>query len=146
MDVVYSQAPGSGGEDRAMNWNNVISEMQNPHWLMAAGGVLLAVGLIGFVFKKTLSRQKSSQSRRPGSDHIQSFYRPEDCRPRGHSNWALAIRPPLRELGHTSSERIGLTLSCRHHGNLPRLGARRKWRTPFCEALGRVVARGVQFF
>ena len=81
MDVVYSQAPGSGGEDRAMNWNNVISEMQNPHWLMAAGGVLLAVGLIGFVFKKTLSRQKSSQSRRPGSDHIQSFYRPEDCRP-----------------------------------------------------------------
>ena len=109
MDVVYSQAPGSGGEDRAMNWNNVISEMQNPHWLMAAGGVLLAVGLIGFVFKKTLSRQKSSQSRRSGSDHIQSFYRPEDCRPRSHSNWTLAIRPPLRELGHTSGKRIGLT-------------------------------------
>jgi hypothetical protein len=35
-----------------MNWNDVISEMQYPHWLMAAGGVLAAVGFIGFVFQK----------------------------------------------------------------------------------------------
>ncbi|MGA2412175.1 MAG: hypothetical protein ABSG46_17555 [Candidatus Binataceae bacterium] len=35
-----------------MNWNDVISEMQYPHWLMAAGGVLVAVGFIGFVFQK----------------------------------------------------------------------------------------------
>jgi hypothetical protein len=37
--------------------------------------------------------------------------------------------------GTSSSERIGLTLKCRHHGNLPRLGARREWRGFFfCEA------------
>jgi len=47
-----AKLPAPGGEDRAMNWNNVISEMQYPHWLMAAGGVLLAVGFIGFVFQK----------------------------------------------------------------------------------------------
>jgi hypothetical protein len=35
-----------------MNWNDVISEMQYPHWLMAAGGVLVVVGFIGFVFQK----------------------------------------------------------------------------------------------
>ena len=52
MDVVYSQAPGSGGEDRAMNWNSLVSAMEYPHWLMAAGGVLVAVGFIGFVFQK----------------------------------------------------------------------------------------------
>ena len=46
------------------------------------------------------------------------------------------IWPPLRELGHISSERIGVRLGCRlTSGNLPRLGARREWRAPFCDLL-----------
>jgi hypothetical protein len=36
-----------------MNWNDLISEMQYPHWLMAAGGVLVAVGFFGFAFRKS---------------------------------------------------------------------------------------------
>ena len=37
-----------------MNWNSVISEMQYPHWLMAAGGVLVAVGFVGFAFQRNV--------------------------------------------------------------------------------------------
>jgi hypothetical protein len=35
-----------------MNWTSVISGMEYPHWLMIAGGMLVAVGFIGFVFQK----------------------------------------------------------------------------------------------
>jgi len=39
-----------------MNWNNVISEMQNPHWLMAAGGVLLADRSLSRLLKRDWPR------------------------------------------------------------------------------------------
>jgi LPXTG-motif cell wall-anchored protein len=31
---------------------SVLSEMQYPHWLMAAGAVLVVLGFIGFAFRQ----------------------------------------------------------------------------------------------
>jgi hypothetical protein len=31
---------------------SILSEMQYPHWLMVAGGVLVVVGFIGLVFRQ----------------------------------------------------------------------------------------------
>jgi hypothetical protein len=39
-----------------MDWT-VIFEMQYPHWLMVAGGVLVVVGFIGSAFQKKMNRQ-----------------------------------------------------------------------------------------
>jgi hypothetical protein len=43
-----------------MNWTSVISGMEYPHWLMIAGGMLVAVGFIGFVFQKNTDPHKRS--------------------------------------------------------------------------------------
>jgi hypothetical protein len=46
-----------------MNWNSLVSAMEYPHWLMAAGGVLVAVGFIGFVFQKKHSAGRKAANR-----------------------------------------------------------------------------------
>jgi hypothetical protein len=35
-----------------MDWSSVISGMEYPHWLMAAGGVMVVVGFVGLAFQK----------------------------------------------------------------------------------------------
>jgi hypothetical protein len=39
----------------------VIFETQYPHWLMAAGGVLVVVGFIGFIFQKNTNPGKGQE-------------------------------------------------------------------------------------
>ena len=56
-----------------MHWHSLLSGMQYPHWLMVAGGVLVAVGFIGFAFQKNtqpaeeqaIAPPENQTSRRP---------------------------------------------------------------------------------
>jgi hypothetical protein len=61
-----------------MNWSSVISEMEYPHWLMAAGGVLLIVGFIGFAFQKDTEPVEGQESPPPEE---RSYLRPLPARP-----------------------------------------------------------------
>jgi hypothetical protein len=41
-----------------MDWNSINFEMQYPHWLMAAGDVLVVVGSVGSAFQKNAKQAK----------------------------------------------------------------------------------------
>jgi hypothetical protein len=79
-----------------MDWNSVVSEMEYPHWLMVAGGVLL-VGSIGSAFQKKLNRRKTAGSLPSRSDPVQCLNLSDGYLSAQRSIWTLAIR--LRSTG-----------------------------------------------
>jgi hypothetical protein len=78
-------AVAEGKDSPSMSWNDVISETQYPHWLMAAGGALVVVGFIGFIFQKNT---------KPGNG--QEIPPPDDrSRPRSSPAGRLPPPPPF---------------------------------------------------
>jgi len=61
-----------------MDWSSVISGMEYPHWLMAAGGVLLIVAVIGLAFQNFSERVEGQKTAPPEE---RSYLRPPPARP-----------------------------------------------------------------
>jgi hypothetical protein len=61
-----------------MNWSSVISGMEYPHWLMAAGGVMVVVGYVGFAFQRNTEPAEGQEIAPPEE---RSHLRPLPARP-----------------------------------------------------------------